>query len=359
MAIDFTPTRWEKIRHDYRQWWQGELKRPLIQLQVKGRDPGRPEPRLPFHHFTAFYDLDVSAEAIVDRWDYLLSGYHFLGDGFPSIWPNFGPGVVAAFMGARLQRGESTCWFFAEKDQAIDKIQLAHNPHSVWFNRIKAICQAAMTRWEGLVQVGMTDLGGNLDILYTFRQGEKLLLDLLEHPDAVKRVTWDAHRMWWYYFNEINAVLQPVNPGYTAWTPLFSDVPYYILQCDFCYMISPAMFDEFVKPELVASCQRLGNAFYHLDGKGQLPHLDSILQIETLKGVQWVPGTGQSEVTEWPAVYRKIRAAGKLIQIWGNLATLDTLARQLGSAEGIILIGEVEASEEASAREFLKKYHVS
>ena len=61
------------------------------------------------------------------------------------------------------------------------------------------------------------------------------------------------------------------------------------------------MFDE-SKPELAASCRRLKNAFYHLDGLGQLPHLKSLLSIPELKGIQWVPGDGQPDVTEWPAV---------------------------------------------------------
>jgi hypothetical protein len=44
-------------------------------------------------------------------------------------------------------------------------------------------------------------------------------------------------------------------------------------------------------------------------------------------------------MAHWPEVYRKIRAAGKLIQIWGNFEKLDALTQQLGSAKGIYLIG--------------------
>ncbi len=61
------------------------------------------------------------------------------------------------------------------------------------------------------------------------------------------------HKLWWQCFDDINAVLQPVNPGYTAWTPIFCREPYYIQQCDFAYMIGPETFDEFIKPELEAT----------------------------------------------------------------------------------------------------------
>ena len=79
-------------------------------------------------------------------------------------------------------------------------------------------------------------------------------------------------------------------------------------------MISPEMFDEFVKPELIESSLKLPRTFYHLDGSGQLSHLDSLLTIQTLDGVQWVPGAGNPECAEWPEVYQKISAAGKKIQ---------------------------------------------
>lgn len=162
--------------------------------------------------------------------------------------------------------------------------------------------------------------------------------------------------MWWRYFEEINEILQPVNPGYTAWTPIFSEAPYYMLQCDFCYMISTDMFDEFARPELAASCKKLVNPFYHLDGPGQLSHLDSLLEIEDLKGVQWIPGAGQPGYEEWPEVYRKIHDAGKLIQLSGDMKTLDTLVEQIGTAEGIVIMMGADISEEREAVAFLEKY---
>ncbi len=356
MGVRFTRGRWEKIREDARRWWAGELKRPLIQMTLSGRDPGRPAPVLPPVPKTAYYDFDIPAADVVDRWDYDLSGVRFLGDAFPSAWPNFGPGVLAAFLGAKTEIGADTVWFIAPEDRPVSEVDLRFDPHNAWFKRVRDICRTALERWEGLVQVSMTDLGGNLDILSAFRPGEKLLLDLYDDPDGVRRLTWRAHEMWWRCYDEINAVLQPGNPGYTAWTPIYSEAPYYILQCDFCYMIGPGMFDEFVKPELVASCRRLANAFYHLDGPGQLPHLDSLLRIEELKGVQWVPGAGQPDVTCWPEVYRKIRDAGKRIQFRGTPETFETVVDQLGSAEGLVFMCSASVEDEAEAMAFLKKY---
>ncbi len=356
MPIDFSYDRWEKVKEDARLWWSGELERPLIQLALWGRDPGRPEPTTPAISRDVIYDLSISPEDIVDRWDYELSCQKFMGDAFPQKWTDFGPGVVAAFMGANPKPATGTVWFQPVEHQEIADIKFQYDAENIWLNRVKDICRVATERWEGLVQIAMTDLGGTMDALSTFRPGKELLLDLYDHPDEVKRLTWDIHRLWWQYFDEINQVLQPTNPGYTAWATIYSETPYYMLQCDFCYMISPAMFDEFVKPEFTETCRKMDHPFYHLDGPGQLLHLDSLLSIEDLSGVQWVPGDGQPGLTEWPEVYRKIRKAGKLIQLWGGFDTLDKLAEQLGSPEGIVIMISAHISQEEEAKALLRKY---
>jgi len=363
MGIDFDKARWNQVKKTSRAWWKGELDRPLIQMRLYGRDAGRRNPNLPAKGFTSFYSLETPAELIVDRWDYNLATTQYLADAFPCVWPNFGAGIAAAFLGAELKNNEHTTWFIPPKILEIDEIAFKYDAKNVWLNRIKEIYCAAYELWQGKVLISMTDLGGNLDILSTFRPSEGLLFDLYDHPDHVKRLTWEAHDLWFKFYDEFNKLLAPLNPGYSAWASIFSDVPYYMLQCDFCYMISPKMFDEFVKPELEATCKRLANPFYHLDGPGQLVHLDSLLEIKELKGIQWVPGDGQPGITEWPEVYKKIRNAGKLIQVFGGQSdlgyrALDVLSEQLGDAKGIVMIADASVEEIDEVRAFLRKYGV-
>jgi len=64
-----------------------------------------------------------------------------------------------------------------------------------------------------------------------------------------------------------------------------------------------------------------------------------------LSGVQWIPGWGKNSAEQWVDVYRKIRDAGKLIQIWdrdgtGGSDALDIVADAIGTARGILLIGQ-------------------
>lgn len=354
--MDFDISRWERARENAERWWAGELKHPLLYITRRDRDPGRPEPAAPWRKYAAAYDFSIGAEKIIDRWDYEISRLHFYGDAFPHFWPNFGAGVLAAFLGARLESREETCWFHPPYPAEASGITFRFDPGNPWFQRVAAIMRAAMERWEGTVQVAMTDLGGALDVASSFRPGQQLLLDLYDHPEEVKRLTREAHEAWWECFRTLDTLLRPANPGYTAWAPILSRKPYYMLQCDFCYMIGPDMFEEFVRPELAASCRKMARPFYHLDGPGQLVHLDSILAIPELKGVQWVPGAGAPGIRRWPEVFRKIRAAGKLIQIFGDIDDLDVIAGQLGSAEGIILISWETEKPESEIRAALEKY---
>ncbi|MEI8313146.1 MAG: hypothetical protein WCH98_20545, partial [Verrucomicrobiota bacterium] len=338
MSIAFDSSRWENIRSISRKWWAGELERPLIPARVLGRDPGRPEPRLPLLGQGNCHDFSITPEQIIDRIDYDLSCYHFLGDAFPYFNMDcFGPGIVAAFLGAKLDNSSGRVWFHPPADTPIAELHFQFDPDNVWFQRVCDIYREGMRRWQGVVLMGMTDLGGVVDILSSFRPGDALLMDLYDEPEEVKRLIGEIHELWHHYYAALNEVLQPVNPGYSDWSRIYSDTPGYILQADFAYMISPEMFDEFVLPELAASCRKLSRPFYHLDGKGQLPHLDSLLRIPELAGVQWIPGDGQPDCRHWPEVYQKIAGAGKKIQLIGDLQTLDAVACQIGSTKEIFL----------------------
>ena len=361
----FSSEKWNKIKNDSNLWWQGELERPLIQIRLKDQKSiDKLKPDCPSYEFTSFYDLSIPEELIIENWHNELEHTIHLGDAFPHVWPNFGPGVIAAFLGAKLENGENTVWFHPDKDLDIQSFEFKINPYNKWFSRIENIYKAAIKRWEGSVQLGMTDLGGNLDIVSTFFPSEKLLLNLYDHSERVNKLTWQAHHLWWQFFQQFNQILSRVNPGYSSWAPIFSEKSSYMLQCDFSYMISPQMFDTFVLPELSETAKRLDNAFYHLDGAGQLPHLDSLLACKDIKGIQWVPGDGAPDVSNWADIYRKINKAGKLTQIFSSqyqgdpFELPDILMDQVGSINNLVYMIDADISQMKKAIELLKKYRV-
>lgn len=363
MAIQFTTEDWARIKETYAKWWEHELDRPLVPVRLWGKDPGRTKPSVPYLTQAVCDNLSIASEALIDRIDYELSQYEFLGDAFPYYnMDSFGPGVVAAFLGAELVvNSTGLVWFFPKKLLPVKELHFEYDPNNVWLNRIKDIYAAGMKRWKGQVLMGMPDLGSPLDLLSTFRPGENLLYDLYDYPEEVERLVWELHELWMRYYKEFNEVLQPVNPGYSDWSELYSDKPSYIIQSDISYMLGPDMFQQFVKPEMEAVCRKLDRSIYHLDGVGQLKHLDPILTIKELDAVQWIAGAGQPVSADWPQVHKQVLDAGKNVQVWGDLADFHKMMRNFPGGKGIHIHPPLEGRivQKAEFAEVFRQYGIS
>ncbi|GHU02461.1 hypothetical protein FACS1894147_04390 [Spirochaetia bacterium] len=314
--IRFNDRQWDTVRGNYRKWWKGELGRPILPMVINGADPGRPQPPVPSLAFSNVADFSITPEQIIDRFDYNLSCCEYYGDSYPIAYMDqFGPGVVAAFLGAVVEPTPNTVWFHPKNPVTPSELHFSYDPDNIWLRRIKAIYKAGMKKWGGNVCMGMTDLGGTMDILASFLTTEGLLFSLVDEPDEIKRLVNEISVFWQQYYDEINEIIKG-QQGFSDWGSIYSEKPSYMLQCDFCFMISPEMFNEFVRDELTRTASHLYKPFYHLDGIGELSHLDSLLGIDEIKGIQWVPGDGELVTRDWSDLFAKISRAGKKIQVY-------------------------------------------
>lgn len=326
---DFRDADWARIARDWTAWWDGALDRPLV--LVKARDPGHPPGDA--HNNLVRFGLETPVDAILDHYEPHFATTHYFGDAFPQWWLNAGPGIMAAYLGSKphfaSNGGWGTTWFEPVEVDSLDDLHLTFDPEDRWWQHTQAVMTAAVARWGDRLVIGQTDLGGNLDILASLRGTQPLLFDLHDNPAAVERLAGEITALWLRYYDALQAIASAGRRGVSYWSAYWSPGTGYILQSDFCYMISPAMFERFVLPDLTACCAHLQYPFYHLDGKGQLPHLERILQIPNLRGVQWQPGDGQPRADGWLDVLRTIRAAGKLCQVYvtreGARRILDAL----------------------------------
>lgn len=325
IKVKFDESDWQRIERDWNAWWSGELDRPLVVLETI-----HPISGIDWSQFTKF-GLDTPVDAILDNWQRILEATYFLGDAYPKWWVNFGPGTMAAFLGSRVSWTPDTTWFWPlEGVQSLADIRPTYDPANPWWMRVQEMTRRAVERWQDQVLVGITDIGGNLDILASLRGSEQLLLDLTDDPEQVDRLVSEITPLWLRYYDELEGITSQAGRGNACWGPVWSPGKGYMLQCDFSYMISPRMFQRFVMPDLVACCEHLDYAFYHLDGKGELPHLDQLLSIERLRGIQWQPGDGQPNADHWLPLLAKIRDAGKLCQIYVDGEGALTVQRELG-----------------------------
>ncbi|MGL4738800.1 MAG: hypothetical protein ACRCW2_15205, partial [Cellulosilyticaceae bacterium] len=335
--IDFDKERWNGIKDTYDRWWEGTLDRAVLPVVIQGRAPTRVQPPAPLLSQATSLSFEYTADALIDRIDYELSKNIYLGDAFPYFNMDcFGPGVLAAFLGAKPNNHSGRIWFFPDKQTTLDQMHFEYNPDNIWFKRVKAIYEAAVRRWGGEVVLGMVDLGGVLDVLATFRGSEHLLMDLYDEPDEVKRLVKEIHELWMKYYHELADILAPRAHGFSDWSQIFSSERSYVIQSDFSFMIGNDLFQEFVLDDLLQFTREIPNTIYHLDGIGQLRHLDTLLAMSKLKAIQWIPGAGELPQSQWPEVYRKIHIAGKRIQLMGEIETVNTVANQIGGYGGIL-----------------------
>lgn len=345
---------WERCSAHWDAWWNGESGSPMFNIRIQPAAGTAAPPK----GYLSMYDFSIPPERILEEEETWLSAFSYPEGSYPSFWLNFGPGVLAAMLGGEGRNGMDTVWFTPGRWEGVppEEIRLQLDRNAPWFQRIESICREADRLLKGRIHVGITDFGGALDILSTFLPGETLLYALYDSPDEVKRLTMEIHDAWFQAFEYFHSLL-PENHGWSAWDGIFSSRSYYMLQCDFSYMISPEMFAEFVMPELSASCKRLERSFYHLDGRGELPHLPQLLAEPELDGIQWVPGAGNAPFTEWEKVYCEIAAAGK--KIWlapeGNFDGASRIMDATGHPELFVICDAVPPERENDLLRFKQR----
>jgi hypothetical protein len=348
IKLNFNKQDWERIEHDWALWWADELGRPMVMIE----NPfvfSLPE------QMTREFMLEKSVDEVLDHYQTLLEVRHFYGDAWPRWWANFGPGIMAGFLGANVHctSETATVWFDASEKTAIEDLHFTYDADNKWWRRILDITRGAVERWGDKVCIAHTDLGGNLDILASFRSTEQLLYDLYDAPGEVTRLVNEITSLWLRYYDELHAIIQPTGRGTTPWAPIWSPGRCYMMQCDFCYMISPDMFERFVLPDLAACADGLDNAFFHLDGKGQIRHLDMLLSMENLSGIQWIPGDGQPMPEGWLPLLKRIKDAGKLCQVYVSAEGAQTIVRELGGRGFALYVLSFFSSQE-EADDFLR-----
>ena len=350
----FSDADWPKLEHDWNAWWTGDLERPMVVLETHeprdGVDWGTFDP------FLTQFPPSAPVEDLLDHSGFLAGATHYYADAYPRWDCNFGAGNVTAFLGASWEHNHDyrTTWFHGAPTGTITEVAVQFDSANAFWQRILATTEGAIARWGRHATIGYADLGGNLDIMAGLRGTQDLLYDLHDAPEEVESLCSQITAAWLRYYDQLDALVAPTPHGSSSWAPLWAPARTYMLQSDFCYMVGPAAFERFVLPDLERCCEPVDFPFYHMDGKGQLVHLDMLLSIDKLRGVQWQPGDGAPPADQWPEVLHRIRAGGKLCQIYVDRAGAFRVAREHGGKGFVFSI--VEALTDAQASEFLEAF---
>jgi len=336
---------WQQARERIEAFWANDcIDRPAIALTAPRSEslPGPAPPPAADDLLTRWTDPDY----VVARADHNFRHTYWAGESLPNIWCNIGPGIMASYFGSPVTLHDDTVWF-GECLEDWERDWPRFDPDNPWWQRTLALTRAAAEAGRGRFFVGVTDLGGCSDILASFRGSGRLLTDLIEYPDHVRRLRDELIERWQWCYDELLAITRRCGDGSAQWLGVWAPGKMYNIQSDMCCMISPPMFEEFVAPELEALCAFLDQSLYHLDGPGALHHLDRLLAIPRLGGIQWTPGAGVPPSVEWLDLLRRCQAAGKRLHVHDSAAHAEKIIRSL-SPKGLFLsLGGVGSQEEA------------
>jgi len=321
IELHFDEERRADIERAWTEWWAGELNRPIVQITDPARVAFTP------HQFTSEFISEIPIDQALDYYQSQLESTHYYADALPV----FHNPLYFGMSGDRVRPMPEQLTVWSEADQPIpfEDLHPSYDPGSVR-SRAMALRARAVERWDDRVTIAHTGLGVGLQSLSSLRTTQQLLFDLYENPDEVLQVSNELTDVSISRYRACYDIIKKSNRGTTNWAPLWSPERTHLHECDFSCMISPEMFERFVIPDLAKCIQETNHAFYHLDGEDAITHLDALLSLGGLLGIQWVPESGKPQGSEWMWLFKRIKDRGKLCQLYIDPGGALDVVRELG-----------------------------
>lgn len=334
---------WDKVKTKYIEYWNFENHdRPLLNITAP-KENYIPNPII---KLDCIDDRWLDAEYVIKSARENMTGTYFGAESFPCIHPDLGPDIFGAFLGCDLQFGERTSWSNHIVDNWDDYQEFVFDTSNKWWKMMYDLTSAIVEDAKDHYLVGVTDLHVGADGLVTLRGPEHVCMDIYDDPEAFKRVNNQLFHVFKQVFTNLSELTMKYQEGTTNWTNLWHPGKWYVTSSDFICMISNEHFKEFILPEIVDELDFLDASVFHLDGPGALKHLDTLLEVSTLNGIQWIYGEGQPTAAHWIPVLKKIQDAKKLVDVIVKPYELHTLLEHL-KPEGVCYHITCDSEEEA------------
>jgi hypothetical protein len=330
---------WPEARERLLAFWHGEIiDRPCIAVTAPGTPPRPLDP--PPDDQTKWTD----PEYVAQRYDVSHEATYFGGEAIP------GTSLMVGYCfgyGAELHYSEQTVWQEAIIADWASAPALDLDEDDWAWRQVQAVVKRCAEVSAGKWLTGFPNIQQPNDHLPLLRGTQRFLMDLIEHPTEIKRALRRLLDNWYVIYERV-AELTAHQEGSSGWLGLWCPWPRSLtLQSDVSCMMSPAMFEEFVAPELEELCEWLEGPTYHLDGPGALQHLDRLLALKRLHAIQWTPGTGTPGGLYWLELYQRIQAGGKGVVISLPYEEVERAVQELVPEKTFILTGapSIDAAE--------------
>lgn len=297
-------------------------------------------------------------ERIVARYRQFCETHAFLGESFPNLNIDFGPGSLASYLGSDIGFKEDTVWFIPSPDYQNGwdgAPKLAFNPENEWLLKHLALAAKCRELAGDDFFVDMPDLMENIDTLASLRGAQDTLYDLLDEPEAVEKRIKEIDRIYFEYYDRFYDIIHDHEGGnaYTVFQ-IWGPGRTVKLQCDFSAMMSPDDFRAYIQPSLRQQAEKADCVLYHLDGPDAIKHLDALMEIDGIDALQWTSGDAGPDGTlpDWDVIYDKAILAGKSIWVkvysgsfedW--LKNVDRIVQKYGSHSLYLMFPEMSMDQ--------------
>jgi len=324
----------DAVRARLKAWWEGgDIGRPALSLTAPRAEPIEAIPALPappgwvtdYSTSDYAYRVNLSARACIHT--------HYLAEAVPFVAPDLAPNCLALYLGCRGVDMPGTVWCqpFVLDEEPGD-IPLSYDPDNFYWRFCLRLGRDQLRLSRGKFLLQFPDLIEGLDTLEAMRGAERLLIDLIERPDWVRRQLRRITDLYFRYYDVLYDLMRDEVGGSVFW--IWGPGRTAKFQCDFSYMISPAMFKDFMLPVLTEMCERVSYPLYHWDGPGAIPHHDLLLSIPNLRMLQWTPGSGIQNTCHrrwWPLYHKTIEAGKKMFIHADDYRELEPFRREFGA----------------------------
>jgi hypothetical protein len=283
---------------------------------------------------------------------------YFGGEALPVTYINWGAMALAAMLGSPAEFNDTSVWYPAVIEDWADW-EWAFDPHTnLTWQTILQIVERFIQDARRKYLVGSPELGNGADVLSLMRGMDRLAMDLILEPEAVKSGVDFISDVWVQLMEHVHGMTQEVNEGgVLAWMGLWAPGRIDQIACDFSSVISPAMFREFFVPEIVKMGNWCEYGVYHLDGPACMKNmLDVLLEIPQIKTIQFTPGVGSPPTSTEAYVprYKRILNNGRNLYLLVQPDEVEKLLTEL-PPEGLYMRTYVETQDEAD--EMIRKVY--
>lgn len=317
---------WEATKAKWESYWKRENKgRPLMYViadKEEAKDPARAEA-------LKSRDMDdkyLNAERIVERFRYYCETHEFLGESFPNLSIDFGPGSMAGYVGCNIVFQERTVWFEHFVNDWKEHGDIVFDENNEWFKKHIQLFKDVKALAGDDFLIGIPDIMENVDVLASMRGVQDLIFDIIDSPEEISRRLKQIQDIYMEYYDRFYDVIKDENGGccYTVFQ-IWGTGRTVKLQCDFSALMSPDQFTEFIEDELRQQAKKLDNVLYHLDGPDAIKHMPSLMKIDEIDALQWTSGDHGPDGTmeEWYPIYDQAVKAGKGLWIKVYTGTME------------------------------------